>query len=65
MVSAAVSSVPKADVKSFVEQVLDKIPQPAIHEAFVTAGASPAEADGFTAALLDRIQQLKTARGAY
>jgi hypothetical protein len=60
----ACSDVSKADAKAFVEQVLNKIPEEAIREAFRTAGATPEEVDGFTTALLSRIQELRIASGA-
>ena len=60
----ACSTVSKSDAKAFVEQVLNKIPEAAIREAFRTAGASQAEIEGFTTALLTRIQELRIASGA-
>ena len=47
-----------------MEQVLNKLPEAAIREAFKTAGATQAEIDGFTAALMGRIQELRVASGA-
>jgi hypothetical protein len=60
----ACSTVSKADAKAFVEQVLNKIPEAAIREAFRTAGATQPEIDGFTTAVLNRIQELRVASGA-
>ncbi len=60
----ACSTVSKADAKSFVEQVLNRLSPDIIRAAFFAGGANPLEADGFSKALLARIQQLRVATGA-
>lgn len=63
-VQEACSTVSKADAKAFVEQVLNRIPQSAVSEAFRTGGASASEVAGYTGALMSKIQELRVATGA-
>ena len=63
-VQEACSTVSKADAKAFVEQVLNRIPEAAIREAFRTSGATPQEVDGYTGAFLGKVQELRIASGA-